>query len=610
MQVVIVFVIDNYGEFTNGTTVTAKRSKECLEARGHTVRLVSAGTMEGPEYFNVPKRYIPIVTEASKKQSAYFAKFDKKIMTRAFTGADIIHFFLPFQLTKLGMHLARKMGIPYTAAFHSQPANLTYSMGIGKFGKPIEYLIYKRYLNNIYRKVSRIHCPTTYIANELKRNGYKNDFHVISNGIADYFCRKEKPESEDFKILSIGRYAFEKKQDVLIRAISKSKHMDRIKLVLAGAGPREKYLKKLARKKDIETEFGFFDQPTLLNKIQTSDLYVHAAEAEIEGIACLEAVACGIVPVIAIAKRSATAQFALDERSLFKGGDVAALAERIDYWIEHPDERKEMSLKYEESAKKYRIKHSMDLLEEMFKLEIANHKRELIAKTKTGGKIKKKITFPYRKRVLSFLIYFLIAIPFLWIYLVVIRGVRIKNRKNLKAIQGGAVLVSNHVHSLDSAMSGLASFPKKPVFTGIKENFKASISGFLVSILGTVPIPETILEMNVFFFELKKQAQSGKFVHFFPEGELIRYDKELRPFKRGAFNLAEEAKVPVVPIGIGFKKKKGLFPLMSPNRVIVTIGKPIYPDSFKLKNEAIAQLSQDSFKTMSELIKVETKEKK
>lgn len=36
---IIVYVIDNYGEFSNGTTVTAKRSKEKLEAKGHTVRI-------------------------------------------------------------------------------------------------------------------------------------------------------------------------------------------------------------------------------------------------------------------------------------------------------------------------------------------------------------------------------------------------------------------------------------------------------------------------------------------------------------------------------------------------------------------------------------------
>ena len=56
----------------------------------------------------------------------------------------------------------------------------------------------------------------------------------------------------------------------------------------------------------------------------------------------MEAFACGLVPVIADSPRSATPQFALDERSLFPAGDTDVLAERIDWWLEHPEERREM----------------------------------------------------------------------------------------------------------------------------------------------------------------------------------------------------------------------------------------------------------------------------
>ena len=52
--------------------------------------------------------------------------------------------------------------------------------------------------------------------------------------------------------------------------------------------------------------------------------------------------------------RAATSQFALDERSLFPGGDSDALAERIDWWIEHPEERREMELRYAEHATQHR----------------------------------------------------------------------------------------------------------------------------------------------------------------------------------------------------------------------------------------------------------------
>ena len=82
----------------------------------------------------------------------------------------------------------------------------------------------------------------------------------------------------------------------------------------------------------------------------------------------------GLVPVIADSPRSATPQFALDGRSLFPAGDTDALAERIDWWIEHPDERREMERCYAEHAKGYSLENSILQTEEMFRQAIAEQR--------------------------------------------------------------------------------------------------------------------------------------------------------------------------------------------------------------------------------------------
>ena len=105
-----------------------------------------------------------------------------------------------------------------------------------------------------------------------------------------------------------------------------------------------------------------------------ADLYVHTSDAEIEAMSCMEAFACGLVPVIANSPRSATPQFALDERSLFPAGDSDTLARRIDWWIEHPKERKEMELRYAEPAKQYALEESIKKTEEMFRMAIEEQK--------------------------------------------------------------------------------------------------------------------------------------------------------------------------------------------------------------------------------------------
>lgn len=48
---IIVYIVDSYGEFSNGTTMTAVRSKQKLEEMGHEVRIVSISNIEGKEYY-------------------------------------------------------------------------------------------------------------------------------------------------------------------------------------------------------------------------------------------------------------------------------------------------------------------------------------------------------------------------------------------------------------------------------------------------------------------------------------------------------------------------------------------------------------------------------
>ena len=110
----------------------------------------------------------------------------------------------------------------------------------------------------------------------------------------------------------------------------------------------------------------FYDKENLIKLLQSTDLYVHSADAEIEAISCIEAFACGNVPVIANSINSATKQFALVPESLFEAGNSNDLASKIDFWLENEDYRKEMQLKYSQSADNYRLKDSIKQIEEMF----------------------------------------------------------------------------------------------------------------------------------------------------------------------------------------------------------------------------------------------------
>ena len=262
-----------------------------------------------------------------------------------------------------------RKGKPFTAAFHVQPENITASIHMRHL-QLINKGIYRWFRHYIYKYCEYVHCPSKFIANELKKNGYQNRLIVISNGIDPDFTyrKKEKPHeiSDRYIILMIGRLSIEKRQDVLIKAVAESRYRNKILLMLAGQGPCRERLLRLAKKKKIDMVIDFYEKKNLLDLIAISDLYVHAADMEIEAMSCMEAFAAGLVPVISNSSKSATPQFALDERSLFRAGDSSDLAKKIDYWIEHEDEKKKMEYEYSSAARKYSLDDCVRQAEEMF----------------------------------------------------------------------------------------------------------------------------------------------------------------------------------------------------------------------------------------------------
>jgi 1,2-diacylglycerol 3-alpha-glucosyltransferase len=583
---IVTLVVDTFNVNNNGTTMSAMRFAAALIARGHTVRVVacgepgdttgqgSAGSIDapastptaGPEMFYVPELRVPIASWFAHRQSTLFAKPVTDVLTAAITCADVVHIYQPWPLGRAAERIARQLGVPAIAAFHIQPENVTYNIGLGWF-PPAAHLVYLLLRLAFYGRFADIHCPSTFIAAQLRRHGYRARLHVISNGVDSSFrpgpARAEKAD-EPFRILMVGRFAPEKRQDVLIRAVRRSRHAARIQLHFAGHGPREKRLRRMGAKLANPARFGYYSQEELIALIRSCDLYVHASDVEIEGLSCMEAFSCGLVPVISDSRRSATGQFALGPRNLFRSGDPSSLAERIDGWIDDPAALDEMSETYARYGELYAVDRSVKAIERVYA-------RAGDAPQAPAG----YAGWPYR--LLSTAFYYAIAAPALFLWTRLILGVRTEGRNRLPRA-GGALTVCNHVHLLDSAIVALALFPRRVVFTSAPINLQNRWYGGLVRLLGGVAVPPTPPELPLFFSELQLFLAKGRIVHFFPEGDLKPYDTSLRDFKRGAFHLAAQARVPVVPLSIRFTPPTGVRRLFrrKPTMVIV-LGEPIAP---------------------------------
>lgn len=373
----IVLVIDQYDIGNNGTTMSARNLVNALRERGHEVRIAGMGA-EGKDKYVLPELKVPVATPVAHKQGMSFAKPVESTLREAFEGADVVHFYMPFlPLAVKGKKIAEEMGIPVTGAFHVQPENITYNCGLAH-SKLAPEIVYRFFKNRFYDGYTHLHCPSPFIAGELKKHGYSAKLHVISNGVDNCFTysKGEKPEEikDKFSVLMVGRLSNEKRQDLLIEAAALSRHSDEIQLFFAGRGPKEKKYVKMGRKLKNPPSFGFYTKEELKALMSVCDLYVHPADAEIEAISCIEAFSSGLVPVISNSEKSATGGFALDRRSLFTAGSAKNLAEKIDYWIEHPEERRKMEIKYSEHGRQYALAHCAAMMEKMFAQAIEESK--------------------------------------------------------------------------------------------------------------------------------------------------------------------------------------------------------------------------------------------
>ncbi|PWM46572.1 MAG: glycosyltransferase [Clostridiales bacterium] len=370
----ILLVNDQFFAANNGMTISAQRFARVLENHGNEVRVVSYGTpatVKEPEKAYLMDKFTVYGFDwLISSQGMTFAKADDAVLIDAITWADVVHFLTPFALSHHGIEIAKNLHVPFTAAFHVQPENITSSIKLGKVGF-INDLIYRWFNHYIYKYCGHIHCPSKFIAGELQKRNYKGKLHVISNGIDPDFIGKRNIEKsiglkDKFVILMVGRLSVEKRQDVLIDAVKKSRYADKIQLILAGNGPRKTDLINRSEGLKNPIIINFYNKNDLLNIIAQSDLYVHASDMEIEAMSCMEAFAGGLVPIIANSKKSATPQFALDDRSLFNAGDSSDLAQKIDYWYENDSERCVMGREYVKLGQKYDLDSCVLAAEKMF----------------------------------------------------------------------------------------------------------------------------------------------------------------------------------------------------------------------------------------------------
>ena len=180
----------------------------------------------------------------------------------------------------------------------------------------------------------------------------------------------------------------------------------------------------------------------------------------------------------------------------------------------------------------------------------------------------------------------------------------IKTKKNSPYI-----FVANHVSMID-VMLLVSTVRNNPiVFIGKKELDKIPIFGFIYKRTMILVDRTSNESKKQVFKQTREKLNSGISIAIFPEGTVPKIDVELAPFKHGAFTIAIEHQVPIVPMTFLDNKKRypwtfgGLIggSKGSPGRLRVKIHEPI--DTKGMIKEDRKKLSEDVRKLMLQDIK-------
>jgi len=153
------------------------------------------------------------------------------------------------------------------------------------------------------------------------------------------------------------------------------------------------------------------------------------------------------------------------------------------------------------------------------------------------------------------------------------------------------IFMSNHISNLDPPIT-LPLIPRKTSVMVKKELFSYPILGKVMLMGSLVPVDRGNRDAGIAAVrEAVKAIEKGLNMTIYIEGKRS-FDGRLLPFKKGPFYLAEECKVPVVPITISGTEQvmpKAKFSIQ-PGTVTVQFHDPIEPENFGDREQLMARV--------------------
>ncbi|MFQ5406096.1 MAG: glycosyltransferase [Candidatus Micrarchaeia archaeon] len=375
----LAYFTDTYLPNVDGVVNSIVNSKAELAKRGHKVFVFAAGDKQS-RVQNLDKTvffYDSVSFPPYPQYKVAIYPFASTSHVRK-VRAKIVHSHAVASMGLAAIAASKSYNIPLLGTFHTMVPLAAKAYTRQRWAKKLVSKIAWQAVSTFYKPYDLVTAPTQTIARLLSHHGIKK-VRVVPNGIDiarfnprvdGNVVRKMLGISRSTKVVVVaGRVSFEKNVEVLISA---AKHMKQnkscpdFKFIITGSGPAKPHCEKLTRQFKLTDTIIFTD---FLRSFElpfyyaVGDVFATASTFETQGMAMLEAMACGKLAVGADSLATPEAIKNNENGFLFTPFDSKECADRLCEVLSLPPGKyKAMSKSARLTAEKFSIPKSTDAL--------------------------------------------------------------------------------------------------------------------------------------------------------------------------------------------------------------------------------------------------------
>lgn len=365
---------DTYKPHISGVTQYISLNKQWLEALGHEVFVFTFGEIGYDDEPRVIRTAgLPLVDTGFFLSLGYTPEARDLLQTM-----DIVHVHHPFISGQLALRYCKPAGIPILFTNHTR-YDLYMQAYVPVLGDSLGMSLLQAYLPSFCRQVDLVVSPSEGMQKILEKLGVDVPIKVIPNGV-DIECflhpgqlltRKSLGFSEDdFLVVYLGRIAVEKNLQLLLRCFAGAMHSyPQIALSIIGDGPERSALENEARALGISSKVKFtgmvpYDQ--VPGYLHAADVFFTPSVTEVHPLSVIEAMAAGL-PILGVQSPGVGDTVEHEITGLLvPRAEEAYLTAALCRLISEPDVRRQMSQAASQSARKFNIDRTVQLIIEEY----------------------------------------------------------------------------------------------------------------------------------------------------------------------------------------------------------------------------------------------------